>query len=116
VPSGRGELSFPVGVDVLQEQVAEDDRLDAGQSRAGECIGHALLVDLVDAVWRDHDLDERDAESFRLSCEQLAAHAVHSDSVVGLGVCARLSEDSDRIGNWAPQWAHSVPARSNRMG
>jgi hypothetical protein len=52
------------------------------------------VVDLVDAVRRDHHLDERNSERFRLPRQQLAPNAVHADPLVRLGhrrdQCLRL--------------------------
>jgi hypothetical protein len=53
-----GEPFLTVGADILQKQVTEGDRLDLGQGRARERLGHARLIDIVDARGRDANLDE----------------------------------------------------------
>lgn len=80
-----GEARLAVGADILEEQVAESDSVDGGQGRDRERLGHARLVDIVAAGWRDNDLDERDAERLGLPDEELAADAVHADPLIRLG-------------------------------
>src|SRR5207244_4220797 len=83
--AGRGETTFPVGADILKEQIAEGNRLDPGQRGGRERFRHPRLVDLVDATRRDQHLDQRNPERFALPRKQLAANAVHADPLERLG-------------------------------
>ena len=83
--AGRRQALLAVGADVLEEEVAEGDRVDARERGAGERLPHPLLVDLVAAGRGDRDLDERDAEGLGLAGEELAPDAVDADPVVPLG-------------------------------
>jgi hypothetical protein len=80
--AGRGETTLPVGTNILQEQIAERDRLHLAQWCARERLGHPGVVDLVDAARRDQHLDERYPECLGLPREQLASNAVHADPLV----------------------------------
>lgn len=60
-PTTSRKPLFPVGADVLEEEVAEDNLFDVGQRRRGKRLGHARLIDLVLAGSRNHDLNERNA-------------------------------------------------------
>ena len=79
--AGRGELAFAVFADIGEEQVAEDDPLDACLARLGHRRAHAGLVDVVRAGGRDLDDVEREAEPLRLNLEQRPPHGVHRDPV-----------------------------------
>lgn len=80
-----GESLLAVGADILEKEVAEDDGLDVGQGWRVERLGHACLINVVDARRRDANLDERSTNRVGLLCEKLATDTVHADAIVGIG-------------------------------
>jgi hypothetical protein len=80
--AGVGELRDAVGANVLEEEVAEGDAVDALGDGAGEDLGHARLVVRVRAREGKVDLPERQAGGGGLLVKQLLAEAVDGDAAV----------------------------------
>jgi hypothetical protein len=81
--AGACELLLAVGTDVLEEEVAEDEPLDAVVAGVVDRAAHELLVLLVGARPRQlHDV-QRQTEALRLGDEELASHGVHGHPIGG---------------------------------
>src|SRR5262249_38263737 len=80
--SGCLELSFAVGTDVLEKEVAKDDMSNLLGAQLGECLSHSSFVHVVWAWTRYWNLGRRQAKRCDLSIQQGAPHAVHSHPVV----------------------------------
>jgi hypothetical protein len=64
-----GEVFFAVGAEVFKEDVAEGDLADTLVVEEAESFFHARFVDGVDALRRDADFVQREAERFGLALE-----------------------------------------------
>jgi hypothetical protein len=78
--AGPCESGDAVGADVLEEEVAEGDAVDALGDGAGEDVGHARLVVGVGAGEGQIDLPEGQPGGGGLLVEQLLAEAVDGDA------------------------------------
>jgi hypothetical protein len=82
--AGAGELGDAVGADVLEEEVAEGDAVDALGDGAGEDLGHAGFVVGVGAGEGEVDPPEGQPGGGGLLVEELLAEAVDCDAAVFL--------------------------------
>ena len=78
--TGSGELGDAVGADVLEEEVAEGDAVEAFGDGARADLGHARLVVSVGAREGKIDLPERQADGGGLQIEEFFAKAVDGDA------------------------------------
>ena len=81
--AGAGELGLAIAADVLEEQVAEGHRLDAGGGLLGDERAHDALVVGVGAGMGDLQHVQRQAGGLGLCLQQRPAHAVHGHPVEG---------------------------------
>jgi hypothetical protein len=89
-----GEIVLAVGAEVFKKDIAEGDFADTLVAEEAESFFHARFVDGIDALRRDEDFVERQAERLRLPPEKFAANAVHSDAVVAFGHRGEKGDDS----------------------
>src|SRR5690242_415452 len=79
------EIVFAPGAEVFEEDVAKRDFANALIIEDAQGMLHARFVDRIDALRRDADFVQRQADGFRLLKQELAADAVHTDAVVAFG-------------------------------
>ena len=78
--AGSGEFLDAVSADVLEEEVAEGDSVEAFGGSAGADLGHPRLVVGVGAGEGKIDLPERQADGSGLPVEKFFAEAVDGDA------------------------------------
>src|SRR6195256_5277328 len=76
------EIPLSINAQVFEENIAEGHSLDTAREMLVQSFFHSRFVRGVDALWRDQDRVERQADGRGLPLEQHAAHAVHADAVV----------------------------------
>ena len=89
-----GEVFLAVGAEVFKKDIAEGDFTDTLVVEEAESFFHARLIDGIDALRRDADFVERQAEGLCLPPENFTANTVHSDAVVAFRDGGEKSDDS----------------------
>src|SRR5260370_19509882 len=92
-----GEGFLAVGAEVFEEDVAEGDRSNALVVEVAEGCFHARFVDGIDALRRDVNFVEREADRASLALEEFAADAVHGDAVVAFRNGGEKSNDLEML-------------------
>jgi hypothetical protein len=88
-----GEIFFAVGAKVFEEDIAKGDFAEALMAEEAKGFFHASFVDGVDALRRNEDFMEREADGLGLLLEEFPADAVHGDAVVSFGDGGEQSDD-----------------------
>jgi len=92
-----GEIFFAVGAEVFEKDIAESDLSNALVVEEAERSFHAGFVDGIDALWRDENFVQGQAERLRLLLEKFAADAVHGDAVVVLCDGGEKGDDTELL-------------------
>src|SRR6266571_1217745 len=79
------KVLLAINAEVFEENVAEGDLSNALRVVHAQCFLHARFVDGIDALRRDANFVERQADGPRLTLEKLTADAVHADALVAFG-------------------------------
>jgi hypothetical protein len=95
VHAEAGEVAFAVLAQILEEDVAKSYGADAGGKLRAESVLHTGFVNGIDALRRDADFFEGQAESFGLPEEQCSADTMHADAVVVFGHGGEETGDAD---------------------
>jgi hypothetical protein len=90
-----GEVAFAVLAQVFEEDVAKGYGADACGKLRAESVLHTGFVNGIDALRRDADFFEGQAESFGLLEQQCSADAMHADAVVVFGHGGEETDDAD---------------------
>ena len=91
--ASAGKLRHPIGADILEKQIAEDDGADAAGFGRRQRLGHARLVDFVRAWIRNSHDNRRQSRRFKLRLQNRLAHAMHADARERIGHCGKRADD-----------------------
>src|SRR6266566_1283029 len=91
------KVLLAINAEVFEENVAEGDFSNALVVVHAQCFLHARFVDGIDALRRDANFVERQADGLGLPLEKLAPYAVHADALVALGDGGEQGYDLDVV-------------------
>jgi hypothetical protein len=91
------EISLAVGAEVFKEDISEGDSSNALVIEVEKRLFHAGFVDGIDALWRDRNFVQREAERFGLTMEKFSADAVHGDAIVILCDGGEKGDDAELL-------------------
>ena len=92
-----GEIFFAIGTEVFEEDVAKGGFAHSLVVKEAEGFFHAGFVDGIDALGRNEDFMQREADGFSLPLEKFTADAVHGDAVIAFRDGGEKGDDSKML-------------------